>query len=442
MSVAGSNTRRHAMRPFRDSEFAARLKNVRKAMSKRGLEGILISSPENIFYLTGLSYQGYFAYQLLIVPLSGKPALITRAMEAAIIRDKVPDVEHFRYSDGIVEPPPASNEQADLVLATHNEAGRVVGLRPWSTSFGVPTRQGGSAQSHYTEPARITIEALTSCGLSESRLGFEASSSFFPYGIAHHIIDGLSRAQFEDASDLVGECRLVKSSRELELTRAAAAVTDSMLLSAIAAAGPGVPEKDIMASIYQTMFNRGGTWPGFVPLVRTTRTLEHEHGSWENQQVSREDLLFLEMSGCVERYHAPAGRLIFIGKAPPNALTMQAVCGEAIDAAADAIRPDVVAADVYAAWQARLDKAGLSAYRRHHCGYAVGIGFPPSWSGSGVPVGLRSDSQLELKAGMVFHLMSWLLRSGRGDYFISDTIVVTRDGCELLTRTPRNLTIR
>jgi Xaa-Pro dipeptidase len=97
---------------------------------------------------------------------------------------------------------------------------------------------------------------------------------------------------------------------------------------------------------------------------------------------------------------------------------------------------------VYAAWQARLDKAGLSAYRRHHCGYAVGIGFPPSWSGSGVPVGLRSDSQLELKAGMVFHLMSWLLRSGRGDYFISDTIVVTRDGCELLTRTPRNLTIR
>lgn len=430
------------MRPFPASEFASRLKAVRKIMSKRGLDGMLISSPENIFYLTGLSYQGYFAYQLLVVPLSGSPALITRAMEAAIIRDKVPDVEHFKYSDGTVAPPPASNERTDLVMVGQNEAGRAVGLRPWSTSFGIPTQTGGPAQTHFTQPARVTIEALTACGLAESKLGFEASSSFFPYGVAHHVIDGLQYAQFEDASDLVGECRLVKSSRELVYTRKAAEVTDSMLLAAIASAGPGVPEKDIMASIYQTMFNRGGTYPGFVPLVRTTRTLEHEHGSWENQHVSREDLLFLEMSGCVERYHAPAGRLIFIGKAPQETLEIQKICEEAIEAAADAIRPGVVAADVYAAWQARIDKSGLSGYRRHHCGYAVGIGFPPSWSGSGVPVGLRSDSTLELRAGMVFHLMSWLLRSGRGDYFISDTIVVTREGCELLTRTPRSLTIR
>ena len=51
-------------------------------MRARGLEGLLISSPENIFYLTGLSYQGYFAYQLLLIPLEAEPALITRAMGA------------------------------------------------------------------------------------------------------------------------------------------------------------------------------------------------------------------------------------------------------------------------------------------------------------------------------------------------------------------------
>jgi Xaa-Pro dipeptidase len=106
------------------------------------------------------------------------------------------------------------------------------------------------------------------------------------------------------------------------------------------------------------------------------------------------------------------------------------------------MRPGALARDVYATWQVEIDRAGLSGYRRHHCGYAVGIGFPPSWSGSGVPVGLRSDSDLELRAGMVFHLMSWLLRSGRGDYFISDTVVVTQQGCERLTQVPRTLTVR
>jgi Xaa-Pro dipeptidase len=71
----------------------------------------------------------------------------------------------------------------------------------------------------------------------------------------------------------------------------------------------------------------------------------------------------------------------------------------------------------------------------------VGIGFPPSWSGSGVPVGLRADSPMELRPGMVFHLMSWLLRTGQGDSFLSDTVVVTEQGCEVLTTTSRDLTV-
>lgn len=434
-------TPRKSTRPFAAEEYAQRLNRVRGLMQDRDLDGLLISSPENIYYLTGLSYQGYFAYQLLVVPASGRPTLITRAMEHAIIRDKVPDVAHLKYSDGIEPPPPPSDTSADLVLASESTHG-TAGLRPWSTSFGIPTRVSGASGSHFAEPARVTIEALTGSGLTASRLGFEANSSFLPFGIADRIIDGLPRARFEDASDLVSECRLVKSQRELDYTRQAAALTDSMLLAAIAAAGPGVLQRDIMAAIYQTMFHRGGTYPGFVPLVRATHTLEHEHGSWENQSLSRRDLLFLEMSGCIERYHAPAGRFIFIGRAPRRAQQIQKVCEGAIDAAAAAMQPGARAQAVYTAWQAEIDRAGLAGYTRHHCGYAVGIGFPPSWSGSGVPVGLRSDSTLELRAGMVFHLMSWLLRSGRGDYFISDTVVVTDHGCELLTKTPRALTVR
>ena len=47
-----------------------------------------------------------------------------------------------------------------------------------------------------------------------------------------------------------------------------------------------------------------------------------------------------------------------------------------------------------------------------------------------------------LKQGMVFHLMSWLMRTGQGDAFLSDTVVITQGGCEFLTNTPRSLLIR
>jgi Xaa-Pro dipeptidase len=228
----------------------------------------------------------------------------------------------------------------------------------------------------------------------------------------------------------------------LRETRRAATLTDSMMLSAIAAAGPGVSEREVMAALYDSMFRRGGTYPGFIPLVRSTRTIEHEHGTWTDGVLKARDVLFVELAGCVRRYHAPAGRLVFIGRAPQRSYKMQKVCEEAMLGAAGAIGPGARAGDVYRVWQDTVDRAGLAGYSRHHCGYAVGIGFPPSWSGSGTPRGLRRGSDMELQSGMVFHLMSWLLRTGRGDSFLSDTVVVTDSGCEFLTNVDRSVTVR
>jgi Xaa-Pro dipeptidase len=127
------------------------------------------------------------------------------------------------------------------------------------------------------------------------------------------------------------------------------------------------------------------------------------------------------------------GRLIFIEEIPPGSAEMAQLCLEAFTAITGIIKPGITAAQVYQGWQDVVDSAGLDHYRRHHCGYMTGIGFPPSWVGGPMVVGLRHDSDLELQAGMVFHLMSWLMGAGEGDYFVSDTAVVTEAGCEILT---------
>lgn len=430
-------------RPFPDVEYQQRLGRLREAMSRKGLEGCLVTSPENVFYLTGLDHQGYFALQVLVVPLEGQPTLVTRAMEQAIVRDRVPDVRHLGFSDGVQPLPPASDRERDLLMGAAAEGGSVEGLEPWSMSLGVSVRGREAGSPGAGNAVRAVCQAVADLQLSDGKLGVEKNSAFLPWQVAEELLESLPGVTWHDAAGLVDDLRLIQSPREQTYTRQAACVTDAMILAGIAAAGSGVYERDVMSAIYQASFQRGGTYPGFVPLVRTTHTLAHEHGTWDAQRrIGRRDVLFLEMSGCVHRYHAPAGRLVHIGSANSRAARMLEVCRESIERVAETIGPGVKACDVYRAWKERVDRAGLSYYHRHHCGYSVGIGFPPSWSGSGVPRGLRETSNLELQPGMVFHLLSWLLRTGKGDSFISDTALVTDKGCEILTRVPRDLTVR
>jgi Xaa-Pro dipeptidase len=141
----------------------------------------------------------------------------------------------------------------------------------------------------------------------------------------------------------------------------------------------------------------------------------------------------------VARYHAPLGRLIHLGPAGNDARAISAVCADAFDAVCEAMRPGAPFRDIYAAWQRVVDAAGLAHYRRHHCGYVVGIGIPPSWTGGNTVTGIRHDSKVTVRTGMSFHVLSWLMGTGRGDFFLSNTVLLGDDGPEVLTRTPSGI---
>jgi Xaa-Pro dipeptidase len=85
--------------PFSDAELAARVARVREAMAGRGLDLLLLSTPENIFYLTGLDHWGYFAPHLLVVPPDGEMTLVTRAMERVTIANQVRNARFEGHTD-------------------------------------------------------------------------------------------------------------------------------------------------------------------------------------------------------------------------------------------------------------------------------------------------------------------------------------------------------
>lgn len=431
------------MRFFSDEEFKERLSRVKNAIAESGYDACIITNPENIYYLTGLNHQGYFAYTSLIMSLDHPPVLIMREMEKRIVADMViPDVVFFPYSDGIAPLPKGQNKEHDLHYSIKSEDGTASGLRPESMSLGISVRDNEDSPMDYTNPSEVTCRALHELNLSNANIAFEKNSSFLPYRVAEGVVQGMPNVNWHDADNIINDCRAILSEAEIACTRVAASITDSMIMSGIAIAGEGVANKTIAAHVYSAMIQRGGTYPAFVPLIRSTSTLDHEHGTWDDDFLQSGDHLFLEMSGCHWRYHAPAGRLIHINQASEGADRATQACVEAEAKVVDTIKPGITANEVYQAWKKTIDQHGFEHYHRHHCGYMVGIGYPPSWSGSGVPRSLRNGSDMILKEGMVFHLLSWLMRTGNGDAFVSDTVVVTKNGCEFLTNAPRDLTVR
>jgi Xaa-Pro dipeptidase len=276
---------------------------------------------------------------------------------------------------------------------------------------------------------------------------------FLPAGVWEDMEQDLPGVEWVDTSrsastaarfraGLVDEVRLVKSPAEIDYIRRAAAISDRAVSAGISIAGVGVNEKEVAAAIYNEMILGGGEYPGFVPLIRSSETLLQEHSTWRDRYLEPGEKLFMELSGASARYHAPLTRMSYIARAEPGAERAQALAVAAFDAVVDALRPGVVTGTVYDAWQAVVDDGlGHDRLSRHHCGYSVGIGFPPSWVGSSTVLGIRRNGKVLIATGMTFHVLSWITDPDLGDYFISDTVVVGDDGAEVITTTPHRLVI-
>ena len=375
-------------------ELNLRLSNVRTEMNKANIDGIVITIPENIYYLTELDHWGFFACHLLIVPREGEMVLVCRAMERITVENQVKNARFFGHAD-------------------------------------------------YEDPADYVVSALSELGLMRSRIGMEKSSLFLTAKLSESIQAKTPNVEWQDTSSLVSELRLVKSNLEMEYVRKAAKAADAGMISAINTIREGASDYEVCAECSRAMILAGSEYPGFGPFVRPTSRLGEEHTTWRGEIFKNGEAVFLEIAASYRKYQAPMGRLVYVGNAPPDTEKSVQLAIDGMKAINNAIIPGAKAGDVYDAWREVAIKGGLKNYERHHCGYLVSIGFPPSWTGGSMVTALAPNSKLKLKVGMTFHTHSWFTNTDCVDYFISNTSLLTNNGCEVLTsQTPETLQIK
>lgn len=383
-----------------EAELQQRLVRVRERMSRRGLDGLLVTDPANIYYLSGYNAWSFYTPQALFVPLQGDPVLAMREMDArgahrtaALYADTV-----LAYPETLVHRPDA----------------------------------------HPFEWIGERIRDLGSLEGASPRIGIEGDSHFFSVRGYLALVSTLSHCEFVDSHELVNWVRLIKSPREIEFMRSAGVVASHAMREARAALQPGTPLNEI-AAVVQAAQAHGvdgvdGDYPAIVPMFPRGEGADTPHLTWTSDRIEPGEAVSIELAGVHHRYHVPLARTVSLGTPSAELDRLSNITVEGLNAALEKLVPGSTPAEAVAAWDAVLHRYGLE--KRSRLGYSIGIGYPPDWGER--TVSIRADDTTELQENMTFHVIAGMWMTGYG-FEASESVRVAPGAPELFTDVERAL---
>ena len=252
--------------------------------------------------------------------------------------------------------------------------------------------------------------------------------------VSYRLARGPLLASIAPATALLDRLMLRKSPSEIAALRRAAVLADEGYAVFLKAARVGRPEYALVAEV-EAFFRSRGCPENFQILGSGGREVRGMHPPTE-RRLAPGDLVTTELTPCVDGYYAQICRTLVLGEPSKTQERAFAVYSEALEAGIAAVRPGAKASDVARAQNEVFRRHGLGDYvtseytrvRGHGLGLYV----------DGRPAVLEDvDLNLEPDMTLVVHPNTYHPEVG---YFVhGDSVRVTQDGCEVLTRTPRRL---
>jgi Xaa-Pro dipeptidase len=372
------------------ADYRSRVERLESAVAEAELDIFLVSSFDSIYYLTGAGFEPLERPFFLAVHPHGvqRPTLLVPRLDA----------EHMKKSRKVI----------DVEIRTYWE---------------YPSPDG-----------RRWIDELRALIGSACRLGIEPS-------IRRDTADEL-RETTVSVAPLVERLRLVKSPDEVAMIRRSARYADQGVEELLAASyhgatitegftRTGVLNRAIMSEVLDweilTTKVLMATWaaprsaqPHSVPDLRNDRLLEGPHVA----------LSLLRVNG----YAAESERTFFTSHPSLEAKRAFGAMEEARGIAFSMIRPGVSCGELDWAVNEFLRIEGYAGEecRLHRTGHGIGLGnHEAPW--------LAEGSTDVLAENMVISVEPGIYLKGEGGFRHSDTVLVTREGCERLTRCPSDI---
>jgi len=298
----------------RPHSLAKRLERLRQLLERRKLPLLVVSSPVNVFYLTG------FRGSAGVAIFGASEALLwvdPRYTQQA--REQAPGVE-------VIE------ERGSLLKA----AGRWLGKRG--------RRAAGYEDGH-----------LTCAGLRELAGQTPGSVRLRPVG------------------ELVEELRYVKDPEEVECIRNAGQLTAAVFAEVMRQVRPGVRECDLAAEIDYRLRRRGADGAAFEAIVASGPRAAWPHARASAKLLKKSELVIFDLGAILRGYAADMTRTLYLGNPGRDVRSLYRAVLEAQRRAVRSVGAGKRAREVDAAARRALAARGLDGCFTHSTGHGVGL---------------------------------------------------------------------
>jgi Xaa-Pro aminopeptidase len=277
--------------------------------------------------------------------------------------------------------------------------------------------------------ARNVVRELAEHGLSGAPLGVDVIE--MPV-LAALRAEGLDVV---DGQQLFMEARRVKTPDEIALLAHACAMVDAAYDELYAFLRPGVRENECVGLVSKVLYDLGSEYVEGVNAISGERCSPHPH-VYSDRLLRPGDPAFFDILHSHLGYRTCYYRTFAVGSASPAQRDAYARCRDYMDRAIAMVKPGTTTADIVSLWP-RAQEFGFAdeeaAFALQY-GHGVGLSI---WEKPIFSRLVSLEHPEELCEGMVFALETyWPATDGWSAARIEEEVVVTADGCELITKFP------
>ena len=277
----------------------------------------------------------------------------------------------------------------------------------------------------------ITIQSVFK-GREITTIGFESES--LSVHLFNSIKSIITYCEWVPLTNELLKIRRIKDAEEIEIIHQSIAISDQVFKDLIPLIKSGMTEKEVAVELEYLMGKYGHDGPAFGTIVAADVRAALPHAIPSNNRVKENHFLLIDYGVKYQGYMSDMTRTIQIGLPDRELIKYYDLVHEALERAVDAVKPGITGHELDAVARNVFFREGLEGYSLRGLGHGIGLQIHEN-----PRIVLQSKEVLE--PGMVFTIEPGLYIPGKAGVRVEDVVLVTNNGCEVLTNTPRHIHI-